>query len=72
VDNDFSFDPVMKTGKDSFEPWNVKKATILTRFTTQEKLSITTSVYASSEHAGKIKGVGIKLDLQLFSFFHKL
>lgn len=35
--------------KDTFEPWNVKKHAILHRFTTQEKLSITTSVFAT-EH----------------------
>lgn len=35
--------------RDTFEPWNVKKNAILHRFTTQEKLSITTSVFAT-EH----------------------
>lgn len=35
--------------KDSFEPWNVKKTSILRKFTTQEKMTITTSVFAT-EH----------------------
>lgn len=41
--------------RDTFEPWSVKKNAILHRFTTQEKLSITTSVFATDHgtvHAG--------------------
>jgi hypothetical protein len=55
VDSDFSLDHTVKPLKDSFEPWSVKKTTILSKFTTQEKLSITTSVYTSADH-GKEAG----------------
>jgi len=36
-----------RSTRDTFEPWSVKKVAILNRFTTQEKLSITTSSFAS-------------------------
>lgn len=46
-----------RSSKDSFEPWAVKKMAILTKFTTQEKLSITTSVYSpSSSHSANSSG----------------
>ncbi|ODM88588.1 hypothetical protein Ocin01_18094, partial [Orchesella cincta] len=44
--------------RDSFEPWSVKKAAILHRFTTQEKMTITTSVFAA-EH--EVRGVSEKV-----------
>ena len=34
---------------DSFEPWAAKKADILGRYTTSEKLSITTSFLSASD-----------------------
>jgi len=43
---------LIRSSRDSFEPWAVKKMGILSKFTTQEKLSITTSVYASSSGSG--------------------
>lgn len=35
--------------RDTFEPWGVRKAGILSRFTTHEKLSLTTSSFTSGD-----------------------
>ena len=34
---------------DSFEPWSAKKTDILSKYTTSEKLSITTSFLSASD-----------------------
>lgn len=41
---------------ETFEPWSAKKAAILTKYTTSEKLSITTSFLSPSD---KEKGMDI-------------
>lgn len=37
----------IRSSRDTFEPWSFRKSAILSRFTTQEKLSITTSIYVT-------------------------
>lgn len=44
---------------ETFEPWSAKKAGILTKYTTSEKLSITTS-FLSSADKEKSKSIMIK------------
>ncbi len=49
--------PAEKEGlDDTFEPWNVKKSGILSKFTTSEKLSITTSFLSAGNSQEKDKG----------------
>jgi hypothetical protein len=52
LDKDFEVDGQSKVD-DSFEPWSAKKANILTKYTTSEKLSITTS-FLSAEDKEKV------------------
>src|SRR5271156_1849039 len=51
-----------RSTKDTFEPWSVKKHSILSKFTTQEKLSLTTSVYGPAGASGESAGCELKLE----------
>ena len=48
-----------ETFGDTFEPWSAKRASILSKYTTSEKLSITTSFLSQSD-----KDKGIKNNLE--------
>ncbi|CAG7719449.1 unnamed protein product [Allacma fusca] len=52
------YNPEFAVKSDNFEPWNSKKVAILNKFTTQEKLSITTSYFAADH---EVRGVSEKV-----------
>ena len=59
------------SGKDdgldgTFEPWSVNKSAILSKYTTSEKLSITTSFLSAGE--AKDKGIVVLDILKIFLF----
>ncbi len=55
--------------KSSFEPWSFKKSGILSKYTTVEKLTITSSFLTPI--AGAVKDKGIYTQIKLFKLEYK-